>query len=203
MKQLLFFILHYISISTLAAVTVTATATDTATATATPDQCREWGFDPSNLSCDTCALLLEQHATALGLSTPQFQTECQLCCQTYRKNPILHSQNQPSSSETTTTTGHHNTRYQTATIVYGSYGLQGRDEVKDFLEQDIQKLMDIKGDDVLSVMETDPMQVPVLLFFKEANVNFREQPPDEIIILEKWKRDDMKELIINLLPNLG
>lgn len=153
------------------------------------EQCREWGFDSSNLSCDTCSLLL-QHPK---LNSEQFQKECKQCCQEYRKNPIIQSDAAGTDESQT-----HKTMYRKGVFLYGQYGLKSMDEVNDFFEKDLDMLLDSKA---LTAMQGDPMQAPLLLFFKDNVLEPLKNDPDESILLQKWKRDDIKELILNLLPS--
>ena len=156
-------------------------------------ECREWGFDPSNLSCDTCSLLLQHEQ----LGSEQFQIECQKCCQKYRKNPSMQQQEFSSNEKA----NKRRTMYKSALLVYGDYGIQNNEEVQGFLTHDLEALLDRKGEDVLSVAETDPRQPPLLLLFNDPNPDLYKSP-DETIKLNKWKREDMKELISNVLPDL-
>jgi hypothetical protein len=53
-------------------------------------ECKEWGFNPSQLACDTCDLLVGGGKDASGakndLPLANFFGECKICCQSWRVN---------------------------------------------------------------------------------------------------------------------
>ena len=96
--------------------------------------CRDRGFDPSHLSCDTCALLDESAtlrslqdaknaAAAAGVGPPvDVAAECRSCCQAWRSNPLL----RPGTSLAG--------KYQSALLTYGGEHTLDQ-EMRDFMER--------------------------------------------------------------------
>mmetsp|Transcript_23500 Transcript_23500/g.32960 ORF Transcript_23500/g.32960 Transcript_23500/m.32960 type:complete len:203 (-) Transcript_23500:101-709(-) len=163
--------------------------------TATSDyesKCREWGFDIYQLSCETCDLL----------PTPQHQSICQTCCQSWK-------------TLTTRTE-----RYGYAIMVEGSYMT---DNMEEFVNEDIQKVKDatsngfqfIKGDgkNNNNNMMTGGLgafgrmmggSASQLYFFDKEPSNIKDESTfadqaKKTIDLHGWKRDDLRDMLITLL----
>lgn len=181
---------------------VAVSSSSVATAEGNPpfsyEQCRAWGFDPSNLSCDTCSLLFEDEESSSSLSS--FYPECKTCCQKWRKNPLLRPTHYHQQESTDGRRTNRHAIYRSAAVVAGSAMVERLPEVKEFFEQDLADLVKLKGEHALGTNEVHHMQPPVLLFFKGPKETGGPDA-DEVILLDKWKRDDIRDLLTNLLPD--
>mmetsp|Transcript_13557 Transcript_13557/g.23082 ORF Transcript_13557/g.23082 Transcript_13557/m.23082 type:complete len:216 (+) Transcript_13557:138-785(+) len=184
--------------------------------------CLERGFDPSNLSCDTCSLLeesatlqsLQQKANADGGGEPiDIVAECRSCCQAHKENPILH----PGGSL--------RGKYRYALLTYNENSLDHYGEIKDFIERDMGDVLSFKGEHRFQAAKArspdaggqyDMMMgmmgmmgggggPPKLMFFeKQKRGGWTEEDADEageVINLRGWKREDVKDMLMTLLPN--
>ena len=171
--------------------------------------CLEKGFDPSNLSCDTCDLLA-QSSTLARLSKERgvdLDYECRACCASYKANPLL----RPDASL--------KGKYRNALLTYDDFALQS-DEFRDFVEQDLEDIISAKEKRLSSLKKVDlddsmmdPFAffgmggfggtVPKLLFFEKGRSGgYSEEDEDEaseVIPLRGWKRDDLKDMLMTLL----
>ena len=157
--------------------------------------CRERGLDPTQLSCDTCGLLVSSSLSSL-------HTACLECCQSYKSLDSMTS------------------RYGSAVLIHVP---EMSEEVDAFVKEDFQKggggELDIRtgtlrvdtqkpnppmyGD--MMMMQQHRQRPSALYFF--AN----DQPPTdpheyasqskELILLHGWSRDDLKDMINTLLPS--
>ena len=177
--------------------------------------CLERGFDPNNLSCDTCRLI-DQSETIQKLQKDQgidIGEECRQCCQFYKVNPVLH----PGVSL--------REKYKYALLTYTKDTLSQYAEINDFLEQDLNDILSFKGDtrfkaivsskssmDYETMMQMMMMGVmsggagqPKLMFFdKHKKGGWSEEDEDEaveVIKLRGWKREDLKDMLMTLLPS--
>ena len=197
--------------------------------------CLERGFDPSNLSCDTCALIeesptlqtLQQEHNAAnnvagggdGISEIiDLSAECRSCCQVHKVNPVL----RPGESL--------RSKYRFALLTYNEHSLEQYGEIKDFLERDMDNLLSFKGESRFRAVpsqqsmgrvmdgQNNMMAImgmmgrggfgggpPKLLFFeKYKQGGYKEEDEmeaGEIITLRGWKREDVNDMLMTLLPN--
>jgi len=183
--------------------------------------CLERGFDPSTLSCDTCQLLAESTTLqqlqddknkASGASDNDdehidINKECQVCCQEYKVNPLL----RPNE----TLKG----KYKHAILKYDEKSVDNYQEVRDFLERDLSDVLSFKGDKFqIEKMQNDSPNIdmyslmmggvglggtgPQLMFFEQSKKEvYNEDEAGEIINLRGWKRDDIRDMLLTLLPN--
>lgn len=184
--------------------------------------CRDRGFDPSNLSCDTCALLKESATlrslqetknAAAGEGPPvDVVAECRSCCQAWKSNTLL----RPGTSLAG--------KYQSALLTYGGEHTLDQ-EMRDFMERDMDDLVLLKGKAgfqavkseelgggpdqdmlmMLGMMGGGGMGPPKLMLFKTRKKGgWREEDEKEageVIVLRGWKREDLKDMLLTLLPN--
>lgn len=185
--------------------------------------CLERGFDPSNLSCDTCALLeesttlqsLQEEKNAAGEGeTIDLSAECRTCCQAHKVNPILH----PGESL--------RGKYRFALLTYNENSLEQYGEIKDFLERDMDDVLSFKGENRFQAVESvksggresEIMMMmgmmggggfgggppKLMLFEKHKKGGWSEEDEEEageVITLRGWKREDLKDMLLTLLPN--
>ncbi len=196
--------------------------------------CLARGFDPSNLACDTCALLEEsstlrtlqnEHNTKVTGSSGggdeniiDVSAECQACCQIHKVNPIL----RPGESL--------RGKYRYALLTYSEHSLDQFSEIKDFLERDLDNLLAFKGESRLKAvpsqnsmgnfMDNQNMLAmmmgggggfgfgggppKLMLFEKQKQGGWSEEDEieaGEVIILRGWKREDVSDMLMTLLPN--
>lgn len=175
------------------------------------EECLERGFDPTNLSCDTCRLI-DESTTIQTLQKEQninIGEECRQCCQFYKVNPVLH----PGDSL--------RGKYKYALLTYNE-GVQG--EIKDFLERDLNDVLSFKGEtrfkavvSTKSSMDSGMMmqmmmmgvmsggEQPKLMFFDKHKKGGWSEDDEaeavEIIKLRGWKREDLKDMLMTLLPS--
>ena len=133
--------------------------------------------------------------------------ECRACCQEYKVNPLL----RPGE----TLKG----KYKHAILKYDEKYVDNYQEVKDFLERDLSEIITSKGNKSFQIekMQNDNLNIdmymimgggfggtPKLMFFEQSKKEgwtADDEAEAEIINLRGWKREDMKDMIITLLPN--
>ena len=145
------------------------------------ESCLSRGFDPTNLSCDTCALL----------SATDYHSVCLECCQSYK---TLNSKT---------------SRYKQAILVH-SHGSEEIDKFIDEELEGIQQTKEgfsvEKAEIPRGAMSFFSMTPNVLYFFKgdapktEDNTAYTDLA-QETIILHGWSKDDLKDMINTLLPD--
>lgn len=192
--------------------------------------CLERGFDPSNLSCDTCALLEEsstlqtlqnEHNAKImegsGETIIDISAECRTCCQIHKVNPLL----RPGESL--------RGKYRFALLTYSERNLEQHGEIKDFLERDLDNLLAFKGESRMKAIpskksignfmdnKNDVMAMmmgggfgfgggppKLMLFEKQKQGGWTEEDEmeaGEVIPLRGWKREDVNDMLMTLLPN--
>ena len=190
--------------------------------------CLELGFDPSNLSCDTCALIDESTtlrrlqeekneaaAAAGGGDEPiDVSAECRTCCRSYKVNPLL----RPGESL--------RGKWRYALLTYNENSLGQYGEIKDFIERDMDDVQSFKGENRFRVVKSqspggrdvDSMMMmygmmgggfgggppKLMLFGKQKKGGWSpedEEEAGEVINLRGWKREDVKDMLMTLLPN--
>ena len=178
--------------------------------------CLERGFDPTNLSCDTCRLI-DESTTIQKLQQEQninIGEECRQCCQFHKVNPVLH----PDYSL--------RGKYKFALLTYNEGSLSQFGEIKDFLERDLSDVLSFKGESKFKAVSStksamDPEmrmqmmmmgimngggggQPKLMLFDKHKKGGWSEEDEEEaveIIKLRGWKREDLKDMLMTLLPS--
>jgi len=178
--------------------------------------CLERGFDRSNLSCDTCQLLAES-TTLQQLQDDKnkaidnddehidINKECQVCCQEYKVNPLLRPGELLKG------------KYKHAILKYDEKSVGNYQEVRDFLERDLSDVLSFKGDKFqIEKIQNDSPNIdmymmmggfgggepPKLMFFEQSKKEgYNEEDAGEIINLRGWKRDDIRDMLLTLLPN--
>ena len=150
--------------------------------------CRQQGFDPAQLGCDTCRIV-----------PSSVKDSCLACCQAYKDTPSLR------------------TPYSSAVILVSAASSM-ESEVETFLRDDFESLRSAKGgaaklekmtikssnsnnNDGFWFMRTQPAE---LLFLDEplkSGLSEKElrQKAKESIVLYGWKREDIKDMIETLL----
>ena len=149
----------------------------------TLEECKALGFDSFQLACDTCKLL---PASA--------QSSCEACCQPYKsiENQRTH-------------------RYAGA-VLFHSDGGGLSSEVSTFLEEDLENVHSQKGKSRLQLLELSGggslfhRQPSGIFFFDDIPSSLQDfrklqQEAKEIIIVDGWKRDDIRDMILALLPD--
>eukprot|EP00977_Amphora_coffeiformis_P018698 scaffold6655_cov169-Amphora_coffeaeformis.AAC.15 len=149
------------------------------------NECKALGFDPSNLACHTCQLLPAQHVS-----------NCQACCASFRDVSMIQKP------------------YEAAVLVVpGPQGVS--EEIKKLLEEDWDTLVEKKGNGRLRLVE-NPVgssssyffgMTPVYLYFfddKKVSVSTSlrdlEGGAQETLVLNGWKREDIRDMLQALLP---
>ncbi|KAL7500741.1 hypothetical protein ACHAWT_009013 [Skeletonema menzelii] len=189
-----------------------AVSTSVAALEVSENWCLERGFDPANLSCDTCRLI-DESTTIQKLQRQQnlnIGEECRQCCQFHKVNPVLH----PDYSL--------RGKFKYALLTYneGSLG----QEIKDFLERDLSDVLSFKGENrfkavasTKSSMDSEMMMQmmmmgimsggsgpKLMLFDKHKKGGWSEEDEKEaveVIKLRGWKREDLKDMLMTLLPS--
>ena len=153
----------------------------------TLEECKALGFDPFQLACDTCKLL-----------PAPAQSSCEACCQPYKsiENQRTH-------------------RYAGAVLFHsdgGGFGGGLSSEVSTFLEEDLETVHSQKGKSRLQLLELNGggslfhRQPSGIFFFDDMPSSLQDfrklqQEAKEIIIIDGWKRDDIRDMILALLPD--
>jgi hypothetical protein len=211
----------------------------------TEEWCLKRGFDPTNLSCDTCALIDEsttlqrlqketndaviqqRRQKEVGETTTSSSSieeeiidvsaECRTCCKSYKVNPIL----RPGESL--------RGKYRYALLTYNEHSLGQYSEIQDFIIRDVNDIVSFKGESRFKAIPTssssdgqhrgelDNMMMmyggglfgggggpKLLLFGKQKKGGWSSEDEDEaeeVINLRGWKREDVKDMLMTLLPN--
>ena len=205
MKILVLAILNFTVLVAVASGDGAAIAAAAATSTVSEAECRSWGFDPSSLSCDTCALLSRDTPGALA-PLAQFETECLQCCQKFRPDPVVNPD--------ATSSGFVG-RYKLAVLRYDPESLGSYDEVQNFLNEDKGDVTKAKGAKafVLEKVENDNqfnmggfaalfggMRIapPTIHFYKTST---KSSEADEEVSLRGFKREDITDMLMTMLPS--
>lgn len=144
------------------------------------DSCVAQGFDPSNLSCDTCVLL----------QSTDYHLQCLDCCQSYK------------------TLDSKTSRYGAAVLVH----VPGQnEEVDEFVRAEMKAIQATKDGVTLHSssqgggMGFYSMRPSILYLFKDKIVEMTTQEyaaaAQEQIVLHGWSKDDLKDMILALLPD--
>lgn len=144
--------------------------------------CRDLGFEMTNLACSTCELFTDANQ----------MSNCRACCQSFRDISMIRKP------------------YEGAVLAIPSGKQSVSEEVKIFLEEDFQRLVEAKGNNRLTLVETSSGSshnfffaiAPVYLHFfddqKKMSGDLRDA--QESISLHGWKREDIREMLQALLP---
>lgn len=149
------------------------------------EDCHRKGFDPFQLHCETCNLL----------ATESHQENCRDCCQAYQDTPRIRKP------------------YEAAVLVIQR---PTGGELEEFLGNDWDELVEAKSSQRLLKLNNivdDPVRMINLFGFPSATLMFLDQPlqkaqsasayekqAKEVIVLDGWKRDDIKDMLMTLLP---
>ncbi|KAL3793293.1 hypothetical protein HJC23_003803 [Cyclotella cryptica] len=193
--------------------------------TLTEESCLTRGFDPYNLSCETCHLLEE--STTLSSLVQEYNAkhskepidivqECRYCCQSHKFNPVLHHGQSLRG------------KFRYALLTYNEGSLDQYGEIKDFVDKDLNDVLSFKGEHRFRVsvsekigLDGNMMQMmmmmgggfrgfggpPKLMLFENAKKGGGKWSEDdeneagEVITLRGWKREDLKDMLMTLLPN--
>lgn len=142
------------------------------------DKCRQAGFDPYQLSCGTCDLL-----------PGRVLEQCQSCCLSYK---TLEKRTQ---------------RYQAAVIAHPKSGMSYYPEIDSLVGEDWEELVSQKGDNRLIFKDTSREPRPSALFWfneiPKSSLSTEElkEKADEMVLLQGWKRDDVREMLKAILPD--
>jgi hypothetical protein len=216
-----------------------------AAAIVSEEWCLKRGFDPTNLSCDTCALIddsitlqrlqketndavIQQRQKEGGETTTSsssieeeiidISSDCRTCCKSYKVNPIL----RPGESL--------RGKYRYALLTYNEHSLgQQYSEIQDFINRDVNDIVSFKGESRFKAIPTSSSDghhrgeldnnmmmmygglfgggggpPKLLLFGKQKKGGWSSEDEDEaeeVINLRGWKREDVKDMLMTLLPN--
>lgn len=179
------------------------------------DWCLERGFDPTNLSCDTCRLI-EESTSIQQLQRKQnidIGEECRQCCQFHKVNPVLHPQYSLRG------------KFKYALLTYNEGSLGHFGEINDFIERDLNDVLSFKGQSrfkavastkssvdsemrmqmmMMGIMNGGGEQPKLMFFDKHKKGGWSEEDEEEaveVIKLRGWKREDLKDMLMTLLPS--
>lgn len=150
---------------------------------ATVADCRSWGLDPDQLACGTCQLLPVEHVR-----------HCQQCCQSWLDTKRI---TKP---------------YEAAVLVDRSGG--GGGDVATFVDEDWDEVRKVKGSSRLHRIKAETGQhnffysrPSQLLFFdkpissnEQSDITGLSREAVETVNLDGMKREDMKDMLLTLLP---
>jgi len=163
-------------------------------------QCNAWGFEPSQLSCETCDLLLSQSDDDNELLT-QFYNECKLCCQPWRINrdPETVGKSIYDRAIIRVNEATDDELHGVPPLIAAQLGIApgggGKTPMHEFIEsEEFNDLVKEKGREHIKV-EISPQQPPILLLFNEGNQGSEIDEADEVIDLRRWKREDVRDLL--------
>ena len=156
--------------------------------------CRKYGFDPWQLSCETCTILPYE-------SSSPVIAKCMSCCQSYK---TLTKRTQA---------------YQGAILLHSDAAANFFPEIDRFVEEDVEKVLEQKGNDRFRVITFQgggggmfgrPQPSAILWLDDLPPSNFGEDGQSiydlqnlakETIILDGWKRDEVREMLLAILPD--
>jgi hypothetical protein len=134
--------------------------------------CRDKGFDPWQLSCRTCE--------NLPLS---YKNDCLACCQPYKDSEFLQDP------------------YHTAVLLVHR---SASEELESFLRDDWDGLVSTRRFLTKQSFDSPWLSSGTLLFFDKApqknDINAMFDQAKEVINLNGWKRDEIKDMLSSLLP---
>jgi hypothetical protein len=176
------------------------------------EQCRSWGFEPSQLSCETCELLLKgedndnrgEHEDDDEIMN-QFFNECKTCCQPWRQNFV-------SDPEMLGVLPYERIILKVGDVQQNQLLMDGvpphiaaqlgllmstvESPVQELVKsEEFASLVKERGSDLIKVEQQASRQNSVMLLFSKGNSGSGEDEADEIIDLETWGKDDIKDLI--------
>jgi hypothetical protein len=157
----------------------------------------------------------EAAAAAGGGDEPiDVSAECRTCCRSYKVNPLL----RPGESL--------RGKWRYALLTYNENSLGQYGEIKDFIERDMDDVQSFKGENRFRVVKSqspggrdvDSMMMmygmmgggfgggppKLMLFGKQKKGGWSpedEEEAGEVINLRGWKREDVKDMLMTLLPN--
>jgi hypothetical protein len=176
-------------------------ASDVATGEDWLSSCRRRGFDPFQLACSTC-----QDQLLRRLLPSSSVDRCIECCQSYKDVERIRRP------------------YEAAVLITHNVKQGGSSggEIDQFLAHDWDELVELKGDSRLARKQERLDRIPslqsgyyffhvpvaTLLFLdstelldsKDVNVNSLVENAKEVIRLDGWKRDDVRDMLKALLP---
>jgi hypothetical protein len=142
--------------------------------------CRAAGFDPWQLSCATCDILPEAVVA-----------KCRACCQSYK------------------TLEKRTHRYEGAVLLHAN--VPGFfPEIDTLLKEDWEKIEAQKGKNRLRVVSIggggyyQPSPSGILWFDElppSGDISELQRKAKETIVLDGWKRDDVRDMLLALLPD--
>jgi len=158
--------------------------------------CREKGFDPFTLGCQTCALL-----PTINKHNDNIRSICQQCCQPYKDTQSLRKP------------------YKSAVILIPTSSQSMEPELEQFLQQDWTELVQKQGFGKTKLQKLDLagnksqqhgfwfVRTPAELLFLDETLPTDKQMTEkqarkkakEVITLYGWKREDIKDMIETLL----
>mmetsp|Transcript_39134 Transcript_39134/g.45652 ORF Transcript_39134/g.45652 Transcript_39134/m.45652 type:complete len:204 (-) Transcript_39134:295-906(-) len=188
-------LLFFIASPSIAAPTVIST-------TFSEQECHSWGFDPTQLSCETCDLIKQSSAPKDDRRLRHGQ--CIKCCQSWL----------PSSSSTPV-------KHTAALFVVGEQMMQqmSKGDIRDYFfaedeneEEDprsYEKLMSAKSINTVIKNQnfvnprTEPSIYFSSIFGKDVHNDVVAarilQDPDDIINISDWSKDDIRDMLWNSL----
>jgi hypothetical protein len=143
-------------------------------------------------------------------------SECRTCCKSYKVNPIL----RPGQSL--------RGKYKYALLTYNENSLEQYSEIQDFILRDVNDIVSFKGESRFKAVHTSSghradMDInmmmmygggglfgggggppKLMLFGKQKQGGWSPEDEDEageVINLRGWKREDVKDMLMTLLPN--
>ena len=155
--------------------------------------CRNAGFDPWQLSCETCNIL------PYDSSSPVI-SKCLSCCQSYK------------------TLEKRTHAYQGAILLH-SNAAGFFPEIDSFVDEDLEKIAEQKGEERFRVIKFpgggrgmfNHPQPSAILWFDEkppknedsagTSIFELQNLAKETIILDGWKRDEVREMLLAILPD--
>ena len=149
------------------------------------DSCQSRGFDPLQLSCDTCALLPKQH-----------ESDCLECCQSF---VTLHGQPQ---------------RFPFAVLLYNTQNEEMRKFIDESLTQvhhvkGSHRLEVVKAPGRANMFQMMPStvywmeQAPPSTSGKsiDAKLGIYESMAKEQVIVEGWQKADLEDMLLTILED--
>jgi hypothetical protein len=186
------------------------TSNTTVSSTFSQEQCRAWGFEPSQLSCETCELLLKEEDNGNTGEydeelTAQYFKECKTCCQPWRQNVV-------SDPEMLGVLPYERIILKVGDVQQNQLLMDGipshiaaqlgllmsavESPLQELIKsEEFASLVEEKGSNVIKVEQQASKHGSVMLLFNKGNSGSEEDEADEIIDLEAWGKDDIKDLI--------
>lgn len=192
----------------------------------TEEDCLELGFDPSNLSCDTCDILhsLDEESNFIT-DKEKFQSECKSCCKDWiRYHHLTNSGHVDEERDNimSSLSSQFFFKYEAAIFIHATKDVEDdtnnnrnnrdpfammmyqhniNEEVNEFVEKHLETLTKSKGENRLQYKKVPISETSKIQFFRNAREvdDMQTSEADEEVNLKNWKKEDILQMLETLI----